>query len=104
MWKRVSLVWSAARGDARLLWLALQHPQSPPWLKWGAAGIVLYLLSPMDLIPDFIPVAGLLDDLVLVPLAMAWLLKKLPAHIVDDITRRARGGDTAATKVVRKPR
>ncbi|BDT70424.1 hypothetical protein os1_46170 [Comamonadaceae bacterium OS-1] len=104
MWKRVSLVWSAVKGDARLLWFALQHPQSPPWLKWGSAGIVLYLLSPIDLIPDFIPVAGLLDDLVLVPLAMAWLLKKLPAHIWDDITRRARGGDMAATDVVGKPR
>lgn len=103
MWKRVSLVWSAVKGDARLLWFALQHPQSPPWLKWGSAGIVLYLLSPIDLIPDFIPVAGLLDDLVLVPLAMAWLLKKLPAHIWDDITRRARG-DMAATNVVGKPR
>ena len=65
MWKRVSLVWAVVKGDARLLWFALQHPQSPPWLKWGTAGIVLYLLSPVDLVPDFIPVAGLLDDLVL---------------------------------------
>nr|WP_315245410.1 DUF1232 domain-containing protein [uncultured Albidiferax sp.] len=104
MWKRVSLVWSVVKGDARLLWYALQHPQSPPWLKWGTAGIVLYLLSPVDLIPDFIPVAGLLDDLVLVPLAMAWLLKKLPRPIFHDITRRAQGGDTAATDVVGKPR
>lgn len=101
MWKRVLLVWSTVKGDARLLWFALQHPQSPTWLKWGTAGIVLYLLSPIDLIPDFIPVVGLLDDIVLVPLAMAWLLKKLPAHILADINRRARG-DTDATDVVGK--
>nr|WP_315207586.1 DUF1232 domain-containing protein [uncultured Albidiferax sp.] len=104
MWKRVSLVWAVVKGDARLLWFALQHPQSPPWLKWGTAGIVLYLLSPVDLVPDFIPVAGLLDDLVLVPLAMGWLLKKLPRHIFDDITRRASGASTATTDVVGKPR
>lgn len=100
MWKRVSLVWSAVKGDARLLWYALLHPQSPPWLKWGTAGIVLYLLSPIDLVPDFIPVVGLLDDLVLVPLAMRWLLRKLPRHIFDDIRRRARGDTQRASDVV----
>ena len=43
--------------------------------------IVLYVLSPIDLIPDFIPVIGFLDDIVLVPLAIRWLLKRLPPHI-----------------------
>ena len=97
MWKRLSVIWSLVKGDARLLWYALQHPQSPPWLKWGTAGVVLYLVSPVDLIPDVIPVIGLLDDIILVPLAIRWLLKNLPANIRDDIARRAGRADFAGS-------
>jgi uncharacterized membrane protein YkvA (DUF1232 family) len=101
MWKRLSLVWFAVKGDARLLWYALRHPESPTWLKWGTAGVVLYLLSPIDLIPDVIPVLGLMDDLVIVPMAIRWLLKKLPESIRADIERRASGkGDAVGGGVV----
>jgi uncharacterized membrane protein YkvA (DUF1232 family) len=97
MWKRLALVWFAVKGDARLLWYALRHPESPPWLKWGAAGVVLYLFSPIDLIPDMIPVLGFVDDLVIVPMAIRWLLGKLPASIRADIERRAGGKPDAAS-------
>ncbi len=101
MWKRLSIVWFAVKGDARLLWYALRHPESPQWLKWGTAGVVLYLLSPVDLIPDVIPVLGLMDDLVVVPMAIRWLLKKLPESIRADIERRANGkGEVAGGGVV----
>jgi uncharacterized membrane protein YkvA (DUF1232 family) len=46
---------------------------------------VLYLFSPIDLIPDVIPFVGVLDDIVLVPLAMRFLLNRLPAHLRADI-------------------
>ena len=82
MLKRLTLLWTVVRGDARQLWFALRHPDAPGWLKWGTALIVLYLFSPIDLIPDFIPVIGMIDDIVLVPLAIRWLLKRLPPHIV----------------------
>ena len=85
MFKRVSMLWSLAKGDARLMWRALRHPNAPGWLKLGAAGIVLYVLSPVDLIPDVIPLIGVLDDIVVVPLAMRWLLGRLPAHLRADI-------------------
>ena len=85
MFKRFSLLWSLVKGDARLLWRALRHPQSPGWLKLGTLGIVLYVLSPIDLIPDVIPVIGVLDDIVLVPLAIRFLLNRLPAHLRADI-------------------
>ncbi|BDI05739.1 YkvA family protein [Sphaerotilus microaerophilus] len=91
MWKRLVRLWAVVRGDARLLWFALQHPQAPLWLKAGCVGIVAYLLSPVDLIPDVIPLLGLVDDLVLVPLAMRWLLRLLPAHIRDHARQRAQG-------------
>jgi uncharacterized membrane protein YkvA (DUF1232 family) len=83
MFKRLTLLWVLVRGDARRLWKALRHPESPTWLKWGTAAIALYLLSPIDLIPDFLPVIGVADDLVLVPLAIHWLLNRLPPGIVD---------------------
>jgi uncharacterized membrane protein YkvA (DUF1232 family) len=91
MWKRLSVVWSLFKGDAKLLWYALQHPEAPGWLKWGTVAVVLYLVSPVDFIPDLIPVLGVMDDIVLVPLAIRWLLKRLPETIRRDIERRASG-------------
>ena len=85
MFKRIAMLWSLVKGDARLLWRALRHPQSPGWLKLGTLGIALYLLSPIDLIPDVIPVFGVLDDIVIVPLAIRWLLGRLPSHLRADI-------------------
>jgi len=91
MWKRVTLLWTLVRGDARQLWFALRHPAAPSWLKWGTAGILLYLVSPIDLIPDVIPFLGAVDDLVLVPFAIRWLLRKLPPEIAaQSAARRAR--------------
>ena len=91
MLKRLTLLWTVVRGDARQLWFALRHPDSPSWLKWGTALIVLYLFSPIDLIPDFLPVIGMLDDIVLVPLAIRWLLKRLPPHIAQAASQRRAG-------------
>jgi uncharacterized membrane protein YkvA (DUF1232 family) len=84
MWKRVALLWTVVRGDARQLWFALRHPAAPAWLKVGTAMIVLYLVSPIDLVPDFLPFVGMLDDLVIVPFAIRWLLKRLPAEVAHD--------------------
>ena len=81
MWKRVTMLWVLVRGDARQLWFALRHPQAPGWLKVGTALVALYLVSPIDLIPDFIPFFGMMDDMILVPLAIRWLLKRLPPEI-----------------------
>jgi len=91
MWQRLVRVWTVVRGDARVLWYALRHPQAPLWLKAGCLALVVYLLSPVDLIPDAIPVLGWLDDLVLIPLAMRWLLRLLPAHIREAASARAGG-------------
>ena len=89
--KRLVMLWRLVRGDARRLWFALRHPAAPTWLKLGTALIVLYVLSPIDLIPDAIPLLGIVDDLVLVPLAMRWLLARLPQEIRADAARRAGG-------------
>ena len=99
MWKRVSMIWLVVKGDAKRLWYALGHPQSPGWLKAGAALVLLYLVSPIDLIPDVVPIFGVVDDLVVVPLAIRWLLNRLPAHIREHAEARA-GGKPATSKAV----
>ncbi|MBG6077668.1 YkvA family protein [Polaromonas sp. CG_9.11] len=91
MLKRLTLLWTVLRGDARQLCFALRHPDAPGWLKWGTALIALYLFSPIDLIPDVLPVIGLVDDLVLVPLAIRWLLKRLPPAIAQAAASRRAG-------------
>lgn len=101
MWKRLSVVWIAVKGDALRLWYALGHPESPPWLKAGAAAMALYLVSPIDLIPDVLPVIGVLDDLIIVPLALRWLLARLPAHIRQYAEERSQGG--SGTRNTRQP-
>lgn len=88
MLKRLTLLWAVMRGDARQLWFALRHPDAPGWLKLGTALLVLYVLSPIDLIPDVIPFIGMVDDVVLVPLAIRWLLKRLPPEIARASARR----------------
>lgn len=88
MWKRLTLLWTLVRGDARQLWFALRHPGAPGWLKLGTALIALYLVSPLDFIPDWIPGFGVVDDLVLVPLAIRWLLRRLPPDIAAAAARR----------------
>ena len=85
MWKRWIVLWRVVRGDARRLWFALRHPAAPGWLKVGTALILLYLLSPIDLVPDTIPLLGVVDDLVLIPFAIRFLLDRLPAALRADL-------------------
>jgi uncharacterized membrane protein YkvA (DUF1232 family) len=89
MWKRLSLLWSLVRADARLLWFALRHPLAPRWLKPAVALVGLYALSPIDLLPEALPLLGVVDDLVLVPMAMALIVRRLPAALRADYARRA---------------
>ena len=75
--------------DAVMLWFACKHPQTPLLPKWVAALAVAYALSPIDLIPDFIPVLGYLDDAILVP-ALVWLaVKWLPLQVKEDCRLQA---------------
>lgn len=89
MWKRLSVLWTVLRTDARLTWFALRHPATPGWFKLGVGMLALYLISPIDLIPDVLPVIGVVDDLVLIPLAIRFLLKRLPPDVAQ-AARRAR--------------
>jgi len=86
--KRLLFLWTLVRTDARRVWMALRHPLTPRWFKLGVALTALYLISPIDFIPDFVPFLGLADDLILVPLALRWLLARLPAEVHESASRR----------------
>lgn len=67
------------------LYFALFDKRTPITAKIFAGITVGYLLSPIDLVPDFIPVLGLLDDLIIVPLLIKFTLTLIPKHIIEDI-------------------
>jgi uncharacterized membrane protein YkvA (DUF1232 family) len=70
---------------------AARQPQTPWHAKLVVAAVVAYALSPIDLIPDFVPVVGLMDDLVVVPLGIALAVKLVPPAVMAECRARARG-------------
>jgi uncharacterized membrane protein YkvA (DUF1232 family) len=77
------------KADITALYLALRHPRTPWYAKAFIAAIVAYALSPIDLIPDFIPVLGFLDEIVLLPFAILLAVKLVPADVMDECRARA---------------
>ena len=77
--------------DVVALWLAIRDPRVPWYAKTVAAVVAGYALSPIDLIPDFIPVLGYLDDLMIVPLGIMLAVKLVPAPVMADLRVRAMG-------------
>jgi len=89
------------------LYLAYRHPGTPWYAKIFAGLVVAYAFSPLDLVPDFIPVLGYLDDLILVPLGVALALKMIPAEVMaecriqaDEIEREGKPVNRAAAVIV----
>lgn len=72
------------RREAHALYLAARAPRTPWYAKALALAIAAYALSPIDLIPDFIPVLGLLDEVLLLPIAIAGVLKLVPADVMEE--------------------
>jgi uncharacterized membrane protein YkvA (DUF1232 family) len=82
--------WAAAlKREALVLWFATRDPRAPWYAKWLAVFIVAYALSPIDLIPDFIPIVGYLDDIILLPGAIWLTLKLMPRDVLLDARARA---------------
>ncbi len=79
------------------LYLAYKDPRTPWYAKLLAAGVVAYAVSPIDLIPDFIPVLGVLDDLVIVPLGAALAIKMVPKEVMAECREKARNAMEPAT-------
>lgn len=77
--------------DIPAVFLALKERGTPWYAKILAAVVVVYALSPIDLVPDFIPVLGYLDDVILLPALIALCVKCIPREVFEDCRNRAKG-------------
>ena len=79
----------ALKRDVVALWLAARDPRTPWYAKVAAGAVAAYTLSPIDLIPDFIPVLGYLDDLLLLPLGIYAVVKLIPPDVMEQLRQSA---------------
>lgn len=70
--------------DVHALWIASHDPRTPWYARALVVGIAAYALSPIDLIPDFIPVLGYLDEVILLPLAIRFAVRLVPADVMAE--------------------
>lgn len=87
MFRKLAALYALVRNDLRLLWFALRHPRRPGWLAPALALLALYVISPIDLLPDALPIIGVVDDLVLIPLVIGWIIRHLPEELRGAATR-----------------
>jgi uncharacterized membrane protein YkvA (DUF1232 family) len=79
----------ALETEAYALYIAVRDPRVPWYAKVFTGLVLVYAFSPIDLIPDFIPVLGYLDDLILIPLGIAFAVKMIPPEVLSDARRQA---------------
>lgn len=78
------------KAETYALYLAYKHPDTPWYAKVFAGLVIAYAFSPIDLVPDFIPVLGYLDDLILVPLGIAIAIRMIPTAVLMECQKQAR--------------
>ena len=86
--------------DAMTVYFAARDPRTPFSVRLLALAIAAYALSPIDLIPDFIPVLGHLDDVVLLPLGIVLVIKLTPAIVIEESRARAKEASNKPTSNV----
>lgn len=77
--------------DIPAVFLALKHKKTPWYAKITAAIVIIYALSPVDLIPDFIPVLGYLDDLIILPALIALTIRFIPKDAFAECREKSNG-------------
>lgn len=94
----------SVKRDVVALWLAARDSRVPWYAKAVAAAVAAYALSPVDLIPDFIPVVGYLDDLIIVPLGILLAVRLIPPDVMGELrsaaTARSRPASRAGLAIV----
>lgn len=89
MWQKLEHWARALKNDGLTLWFCCKHPGMPLLPKIFALLVVGYFLSPIDLIPDFIPVLGYVDDLILLPVCVYLILRMVPPPVLADCRQQA---------------
>ncbi len=79
----------AAKRNTTISYLAVRDPRTPWRIKAIAAGMVLYVISPIDLIPDFIPFHGIVDDLLIIPFAIGMMVRLIPTPLKAELEAQA---------------
>ncbi len=92
MLKSLRLKANQLKKQVDTLLLAYAHPKTPWYVKAWLLLVITYAVSPIDLIPDFIPILGLLDDLILLPLGIAVAVKIIPKHIWEECKAQTETG------------
>jgi uncharacterized membrane protein YkvA (DUF1232 family) len=107
MFDRIKVWARALKRDAYAVYLAARDPDTPWYVKVLAAVVAAYAFSPIDLIPDFIPVLGYLDDLILVPLGIWLVVALIPEQAManyrakaDELMQRPHDGKIAAIAII----
>ncbi len=77
------------RRDVVALYIAARDPRVPWYVKLAAAAVAAYALSPIDLIPDFIPVLGYLDEVIILPVALFLVIKMIPDPLMAEFREEA---------------
>jgi len=91
VWLDKAKQWARAiKTDVVALWIAARDPRTPLLAKIVAGAVAAYALSPIDLIPDFVPVLGYLDDLLIVPLGIMLAIKLVPETLMQECRVAAR--------------
>ena len=90
MFEKLRIRAKQIKSETLALYLAYKDSRTPLHAKIFAACVVAYAFSPIDLIPDFIPVLGYLDDVILVPLGIVLAIKMIPPNVMDECRERAR--------------
>ncbi|MFX0114425.1 MAG: YkvA family protein [Candidatus Hodarchaeota archaeon] len=88
--------------EVLVLYIASKDPRVSRWRKLLLGIVIGYLFCPLDLIPDFIPILGYLDDLLLVPFGIWLMAKIIPPAVLSDAREYLRAGNLEATPVGRK--
>ena len=89
MWAALKAWAARIRRDTLALWFAVRDQRTPLWLRSLGYLIIAYALSPIDLIPDFLPVIGYLDELILLPAGLWFMIRFMPAPLLAECRSRA---------------
>lgn len=81
-----------------VLYLAYKDRRTPWYAKLFGALVVAYAFSPIDLIPDFVPIVGYLDDLILLPLGIAFVIRMIPKEVMDECSEKAKEAPSAGKR------
>jgi uncharacterized membrane protein YkvA (DUF1232 family) len=107
MFDRIKIWARTLKRDVYAIYLAARDPNTPWYVKTLAMVVTAYAFSPIDLIPDFIPVIGYLDDLILVPLGIWLVVSLIPEQAMagyrakaSEVMQRPRGSKVAAIAII----